>query len=805
MKKRFIHIASLTFFACCVAMGLNSCIRDDVDFADEAESGVANLVINVNGLPNKPLNRASDGERTDLKKIEQLHIVLSDKQGRIVRDAQSGGIIKLTTASVATRIDITESGLVEGQLPDMPIRYHIGVNDMQNVFRIFIVANYVDLSGQLADIPASVQTVTDLMNLQSGIPNDPTICPMFAEAEVDKTSQPTDHGHGIFGHNYKATLVRTMAMVTVKMVVNEASEQNGGLKNGLVITPKSVRLYNVPTHCPLRTENKDIETGFMKDGGYINTVASANWKQLCNAATWTAIGNAVDDYHAYTPYLTDDMPESARTFFMLENMKSYKATNGDASGNVSGGQKDKKPQAGKENYYSYIEVEAGYIYRKTLIGDGTAYPNVPELLEGTIRYRFYLGEDHQSFNIKRNCNYLLTLRLSGWAGLVENGIVTDDNYTDKGDNYDGSSADVSWRVDTNLGTQGGFVTDGTDFPVGGSRVDIPIKISDELNRQFDKLHINLDWKGNSTTPVKIRNYAGAWQNAIDFKFSDLFGQSNSTGEYVFQVYIRPWTFNPADVKGSINGVTELPINNTLESWLTNGRRDISFTLSGNGNVTFDVVTVTQWLPLPVYPNGIPTNPNPRTASWYYDRFDVLYGSTLPWASSFFNASDLRTTANGGIWNTSKPGSFDATNGFHNTVALLTTGRAQTGQNLNSIINFNDATPTSMMEYAVFESANADPNDVTDYMCANASDVRTMRRYGLASKEEWTQIEMNGVKDPSNPLLPYNIYWTSSITPDGKKSYAYRYGGGGTALEEERTVSHVGRMVYRPSEPAVTFP
>lgn len=360
---------------------------------------------------------------------------------------------------------------------------------------------------------------------------------------------------------------------------------------------------------------------------------------------------------------------------------------------------------------------------------------------------------------------MLTLKLKGWGGLVEEGVITDNNYN--------KDSDVSWRVDYDA-IGNGVVDDKLDVPAAGSRVDITL-VGDYSKIKQGQDHLRYETTGASNA-VWVKENNGTWtSNPSTAKLTDLI-ISNGDGTYTIKVYVQP-------LGGTAFNTLATPLNN-YEAWTTQGYVEHKFTLDVKSNSSLaDEFTIRQWLPMPVMvdSNGNPlSSTNPNDAAFYFSRFDIYHGELLPWGSTSIDLSS----------------STDKTNGFANTVTYF-------NQDKNNI-NFNDGQPTSIMEYAVFESANAEL-PATGMFNQSPQIVTTMNYYGLATVEEWKWIELYGIQDLNYPMTLGTLYWTSSTTDTGTASYVYQYGTAGTSKQiKARGNKYTGRLVYHKNN-QVTVP
>lgn len=232
---------------------------------------------------------------------------------------------------------------------------------------------------------------------------------------------------------------------------------------------------------------------------------------------------------------------------------------------------------------TYLEVKATYMYSSSLVKEGVAPPAFgEEQLAGTIIYRFWLGENAvDNYDVVRNKHYMVTLRLKGWGGLVEEGVVNKEDGTYR------EGEDVSWRVDTNL-TTGTTVLeqDKLDVPACGSVVEII------LTGDFGgATTISYTSTGNNNFVwlKKKDKKSGGWiwgkdQSTTDYATSV---EEMGGGTYKIKCFVEPVG------KETFNGI--MAANPTLGQWKEKGKRSTGFKITGNG--------VNPFLPPLPSPNG----------------------------------------------------------------------------------------------------------------------------------------------------------------------------------------------------------
>ena len=754
--------------AACILMGggtlFNSC-TDELDGKSVINTGTEgiNLTISVDGMREKVLTRAETSDRTDKSEIHDLHIIL----------ASGDDIVKVfSVESTETGSDQSETSTGLESDPSFEtgdISYHISQEDAKGADHVYVVANYEDFS-----ITES-STVTELKASKVGYSFGDLYSPMFGEVALDGSST-NNHGH-TNGSTYSVELKRTLAMITVGI--------NGkDLRSGIVITPQSIALKQVPNSCTLGEGNKAEESDINKDGyGY----QELRWAPIANDGEHETTSPA--NPHSNNP---DVIP-----LFMCENMQGVDENISEQTGKVPS-DSNQRPTC------SYIEVTADYEYYKEL--DSDAPSSIPSILIGTITYRFYLGENiTNDFNVERNKHYQLTLNLSGWAGLVEDGKITNGNYTP-------NNPEVGWRVDTDLTELNeGFVNTEMNLPIGGCRFDVIVATNNigSMKLQYGERGIaNYPGEvetGNNNRWVFVKTKDG-WSSSGNALNGNFDAKDNGDGTYTLSFYAKPWT--KEDIDDVVKNHSDL---NSIDKWIEMGYRYTTFEFSKTGGDN-STLTVRQWLPLPVMEPDL-SGSTPADAELYYSRFDIAYNNLerplLRWGPQAYDNINLTsegddpglliTTGLGITANSDVPnGEFNPEFGFHNQVAFFITDRkGQNAINFSAALN-GDATP-SALDYATFIAANAENPGTSEgdnnLVIENASDANGQHHYALASKEEWAKIEQYGVLQNFLPVP----YWTSNMK--GTQSYVYIYGSGGKTDLRDRSDLYRARMVYHKNNEA----
>lgn len=782
--------------AACILMGgtlFNSC-TDELDGKSVINTGTEgiNLTISVDGMREKVLTRAEEtSERTDKSEIHDLHIVLAD----------GDNIVKVINIDASTATSSTpsedDSGIVsttefKTDFNAGEVYYHISQADAKGFDHVYVVANYIDESGAFATFPITEgESVSALQDLKQGYPSSSEVeayCTMYGDIDLTTTSSTGDHSH-TSGATYEISLKRTLAMITVG--INAA-----GMRKGVIIRPTGIKLVNVPKSCWITKDNAPASDDIEPEGpAYL----SLNWDALAT--------HDETSFATSTPEEPHSMVDGVIPLFMFENKQGKMET-------ANTDQTAKEPPMDKKDLCTYIEVFADYEYRKELDTDNsTPKPgNIPTVLSGTITYRLYLGEDVVSdFNVIRNKHYQLTLNLKDWAGLKEDGKITDGNIY-----VDGNTDGVGWRVDTNLQDRTeGFTVDAIDLPIGGSVIDV-VAVTNDMQIQ---VHYNKNQFVHSemTNWFYAQSSTGEWveYSKNNPQIRELKYEDNHDGTLTLHFYAKPWTYN--DIKAITEGEDAADFA-TVADWIEKGYRSVEISLKNDG----DPLVIRQWLPLPVLePEIYGNNPDintadPTLAKLYYSRVDIAHGAELRWGPAVYDNVQLtsKDIGNGhgeleitglGITNASDSYAVDFTPeyGFHNQVAFFVTD--QKGTNARKAINFEavlNGSEYSIMDWVTFISANAEDPGTGEtekgLVIESAENATGQHHYALASKEEWGKIEKYGVVDPKFSLLPVP-YWTSNM--EGTKSYVYIYGNNGKVELRDRSEPHRGRMVYHKNNEA----
>jgi len=452
-RNNFKYTLPLALLLCLLG-GMGSCVKEEFVDGGEDTNNYSSVAIRVKLPEQSIVNPMSRAEVTDFDILNNLNIFISDKgtiKKRIYLDFVTdtwgdGTAFKEGTANVdgvtVTFEDNAESGYREYRLTfsdtylaDIPLkscRFHavanwgsaITTDDDNNS-----VTNLRDLEVKTEE--------TDLDSGVHGIVPTPNV--MYGEIVSERTEVRDPAKPGEVTRVVTVGLKRTVAMITLAI-------DGSGLNNDVVIQLDDVTLHNVPSVCRLGSGNKPTkhEGQIAKLGDFKGGNMIANGYKLVGKGRFDTGFNESQGYKTTIGghYTKDDnagQNELVRPMFLFENMQG--------SGAASDDQKQKRPvgigatesaiAAYNENgVCSYIVVSGTYVQYGT---EG----NVAQ--KGTAKWRFFLGNNvTDNFDVERNTNYRLTLKLSG-TGIGE--------------------ANSSWRVDADLETP--IVVGEADMVVGG--------------------------------------------------------------------------------------------------------------------------------------------------------------------------------------------------------------------------------------------------------------------------------------------------------------------------------------------------
>lgn len=708
-----------------------ACQKDEI--CDVPEKG-KHMIIRV-FLPDPvitaPMSRAG---ATDFERIANLNIVVADKSGTIENIHYYNGNNTGATDPTYTTID----GVFEVHFS----KEYVQKNALESK-SIFLVANYGrDLSeAQLSN----VDKLRALKQSSSDTPGVPNGCMMFAEA-VDKGGSHTHLDTGDTGTSLEAKLVRTVAMVTVKI-------DGSGLNKNIMITPTAISLHRVPTDCYVGKRNDDVTAGGangrIAENGEFKDALQYSWLPVVGTATqsggyseWRSHGTTTGEHYNEGDYGN----QSVAPLFMFENLHGEDfgepLTENDHQGGKRPAGVENDPDAIDEatQNCSYLQVDANYM---KVDDDGN-----PQF-SGKVSFRFFLGHDEYSnFDVTRNHYYQVTLLLSG-NGVTEGGQVGTD--ADGNTILEANPDDVTWRVDSDLSTAS-FITGDINLNASGEYFYVHVAADPDVTWSVTGSGVQFVWcYGNTDGSVGWGSVAGG--TAIS--------PIDDSGTLLF--YCDPWMYQEGDVSQSL---------------------ELTLTPSSGSSTS---ITITRYSPLRItmsaadYPY-IQEVFGKSQVDFLMDRIDR---EALPWG---FYGHVLEQ---------------NHVDGFDNTFHLIDEN-PDCGNDHRSVaekyLPFGTADKTdpsqggSAMIYALmlYNNQTTTPSDdPTTGVLQQGFPVidrtqdwsNTKYYWTIPSIAEWQIIEKaardKGFLDPDFPILDWFKYWTSDAVtttsdPDGGNTHAFTY-------------------------------
>ena len=359
------------------------------------------------------------------------------------------------------------------------------------------------------------------------------LCIMYGKTEkpIKKDNQHDGTG-SLHCDVYQVDLQRTRAMFTVSL------NGTNDLKPGVSITPKSMKVCNIPSSCWVTKDNAIDGKTIRKATDITYTATELKWNGSVTQGKSVGVHAKSDD---------TSLPKEFVPIYMYENKQG-------TTENLT--RKTKYPQgctsiedAKSNQTHSYIEIEADYKYEE----DGLLKNS------GTVIYRFFLGgNDRNDFNMKRNCYYRLTLNLKGFGGAAEDGKVENGKLVV-------NDVDASWRVDMNI-RDWGFEKDEYDFDAHAVLGEIKV--------------IGSGW---SLAKMEGANQSSSW---LRFK-SDNYGSAG---------WAEPTDKNIQGKNGKITFYIQ-----PMQSWefenYPNEKRTIILTIKKG--VSTQTITISQWTPIKI--------------------------------------------------------------------------------------------------------------------------------------------------------------------------------------------------------------
>lgn len=362
------------------------------------------------------------------------------------------------------------------------------------------------------------------------------LCIMYGKTEKPNEKDNQHDGTGSLHCDiYQVDLKRTRAMFTVSL------NGTNDMKPGVSITPKSMKVCNIPSSCWVTKDNAIDGKNIKKATDLTYTAAELKWDGSVTQGKSVGVHAKNDDA---------SLPNGFVPIYMYENKQGI-TENTD--------KKTKYPQgctsiddAKSNQTHSYIEIEADYKYEE----------NGSLKNSGTVIYRFFLGgNDRNDFNMQRNCYYRLTLNLKGFGGAAEDGKVEDGKLVV-------NDTDASWRVDMNI-RDWGFEKDEYDFDAHAVMGEIAVIGSGWTLQSMEGAD-----KYSSWLRFKSDSYGTAgWAEPTDDNIQ------GKNGKIIF--YIQP-----------------------MQSWefenYPNEKRTITLTIKKG--VLTQTITISQWTPIKINDN-----------------------------------------------------------------------------------------------------------------------------------------------------------------------------------------------------------
>lgn len=699
---------------------MQSCYTED--FSKVRNDNGADLIVSIDNFGKKTLTRA---DRTDYRIVKDINVILTDE----------------TKITKVLYVDLDNSSLVtegSGLVNKDPLKFHVSKDDMNGVKDIYVLCNQGDFNSYV-DKP-----IGDLLNFEVSSIGVNNVTTLFGKAE-ESIGETDEHGGKVFN----VSLKRLISMVTVQM--------NGeGLKDGVVIQPTNISLYNIPVSCTLKPNEN------------VNNVQHG----VDYPVSWGKIGNGFET-------TVGGHDENATSMFMFENLQGTGSYNSSLSGPNDSGFKyeiGKTPPTGKEGYCTYLEIKAIYTYSPA---DGGKF------ITGNIIYKLWLGDNIiDDFNVTRNTHYKVTLGLEGMGGLREDGKIDDQG------NFIANGEDLSWRVETNVNEGGSFVSDVLNVATNGFYAYVPFSVEEgkkyvvvhEGNQWISWIQAYSDKLGGWTSPTQdgsITQYSGKELNDKGI------GLNLNPDLLYVKIYIQFWDniFWP--------NITD------INKWINEGYREATLVLCENSYSEANVkgkLKIRQWLPMPIFENG---GTDPSKADMYVSRIDVYEGVTMPWGPDEMNNKDLSSLNTNGLTIVNRP--FNDKYGFDKMLAIYQNEALTT-----KLIKYNadEGRPNDALRVALFRAYNAGGSQNTPIF-PSLSRNEQFYKIGLPTVEEWEKVRQYGVIDPKFPIAP-DEYWTSTVDGTLSKAFSYFDGNKGSSRSLNRSEKHRIRLIYHKKDYATSY-
>ena len=450
------------------------------------------------------------------------------------------------------------------------------------ISKIEIIANY-------GGVIASTVDYSSIKELDASNCLSQNYCMMYGVTTGPSVLDNKHLENGTQCKLFHVNLKRTRAMISVVIANNK-------LNKGVEITPRKIRLCNVPTSCTLQKLCPTPGTNTISQ--ISDCVRTAQERDITEGVLEKTIGSHAE--------VNKELPENFHPLFMYENMQG---TNAQLTGNHT----TKYPEGittvaeakdqNKNFKCSYVEIDADYRYRE----------KSAVTISGTITYRFFLGNNAtDNFDVEGNHYYKLTLNLKGFGGAKEDGKV------DENGNLVVNKNDVSWRVDMNT-RDWGF--DKSEFDFDGHYIDGAVHVVGN-NWKFTRV---LKGDGNAswlTLNIEER-YGQQWANPTTIV------EQNCKLKIVdgtLKFNIQPMMYMKSgrlDPEGQFDETTYKNPKNY---------REMQIEVSNTDTGAKDTIVIRQYVPIPVS-----VDVNGKKETFFMERFEeydsdkdgnIVYG--LPW-------------------------------------------------------------------------------------------------------------------------------------------------------------------------------
>lgn len=633
-----------------------------------------------------------------------------------IRIEFNNGTIYCYTQKGDEHLNIEEgSGVIIQKLDDKGHAYiHIDSKNAKQAMKAEVIANW---GTALNDDTAWETAKGKIINWPNSF-NDNEACLLYG---IETTAREAELEHDAQGNNvkckwYKVCLKRPYAMIKVNIDTKGLYYRDP--TNGTVsIIPQSVQLCNVPKTCSLANDNSS------------NSINDFNAKGQYYEFT---DGIELEGNNEATTYL------SAGRLYMFENKQNK---NVDACQTSGDGERGKTPNARGTAFDAFTDYTDANRHgrRCSYILLTAKYKHISEHahVEGTIRYRLFLGENiNYNFDINRNTIYTVTLFLSKMGGIDEAGYTASNGVI----NVSGSKPSAQWRVDAELSDFFIHFDEGQDFNIDGHLMKIKIVVPE----------------GNKETwEIKVGDNKNELYNSW-LKFQ------NDKGEYV-----SPWYKSEASDVDAIQatGIRTINVflksyaeqwNSLSDSWnISEPYRSINLYIRKlNQSATEQKYTIKQWYPIKI------------NNDLYVDRIDRFAKNGLPWGKDNYNKTEGKEILIDYFKN--------ANNGKYN------------------IENSENSTMDNTITVSFNSSGSSQPVTKVDL---SMQDNAQFNYYSLPTIEEWEEINKTIQRTDINYNKWASVpYWTS--TTDGSQSKTYTPGASPTVESKQRKELHRFRLVWK---------